>query len=131
MDAEETQAATENEALETLYESSYQWVQDFLSALYHRAVGSQFAWCAYWWKHDEAVYRLEALWRAWEYMRVADPAVGNIAWLTQYADPTMNALTQPDGCFKGCTPTAHRSYSHHPDGRLPTAPMDQVLEEQR
>lgn len=82
------------------------FVADFLLPMYAR---SSRTWCPQWWRHAEGIYRLEALWRAWEHLRL-DPATGASVWLRDHADPHMAVLLHSDGPFKGCTPDAgHRA----------------------
>ncbi|NMM17173.1 MAG: DUF4913 domain-containing protein [Cellulomonas sp.] len=57
---------------------------------------SSTAWCPQWWKDAEGTYRLEALWRAWEHVRL-DPATGSSVWLRDHADPHMAVLLSSDG----------------------------------
>ena len=78
------------------------FVEEFLVDLYRRPLGStSVAWCAEWWRHPEAITRLEALWRAFEYLRL-DPATGISVWLRDHVDPHMSVLLSPDGPFKAC-----------------------------
>lgn len=69
-------------------------------------------WCPQWWSHAEATVRLNALWRSWEAARL-DPANGMAVWLRDLLDPTMNALTAPEGCFRGCSIEG----GHHPQAK--------------
>ncbi|MDO5049363.1 MAG: DUF4913 domain-containing protein [Actinomycetaceae bacterium] len=102
------------------------FVRDFLSTIYDRALPKgRMTWCPQWWKHAEAVYRLQALWLSWEYMRVNEGPVGTVQWLVSYADPIMNVLFDNDGPFKGCSVEGgHRELRPHPGGRLPCDPAD-------
>lgn len=59
-------------------------------------------WCPQWWRHPEAVVRLEATWRAFEALR-GDPATGISVWLRDHADVHMAQLLVPSGPFRGCT----------------------------
>jgi hypothetical protein len=78
------------------------FVREYLAPTYCRSLeGSQRAWCPEWWRHAEAINRLEALWRAWEHLRL-DPATGMSVWWRDHADHQMAALLAPDGPFKGC-----------------------------
>ena len=44
-----------------------EWVHEWLFPVYRRSVlGHDRVWCPQWWRHAEAVARLESLWRAWE-----------------------------------------------------------------
>jgi hypothetical protein len=102
--ASESRAAA---AAELVFGSLETFVVDYLLAMYRRAVsGTGSTWCAQWWRHPEAVVRLEALWRSWEYLR-QDPATGISVWLRDHADYHMSVLLSADGPFKGCTETQH------------------------
>ena len=56
----------------TLYYGSVdEFVREYLRHVYRRAInGRSRVWAARWWEYDEAVIRLEALWRAWEHLRL-------------------------------------------------------------
>lgn len=96
------------------------WVSAVLVRIYNSPLDHETLWCSQWWMHDEAVYRLDALWRAWEYSRVNDGPMGAATWLVNYADPMMTELTKPDGCFNGCDTTQHRAHELNPGEELPT-----------
>ena len=81
------------------------FVEDFIAVVWERPTdGSQtLTWCPQWWCHDEAVFRLTALWTAWEHMRVHDGPTAMAAWLVEYADPILSVvLDAEDGPFRGC-----------------------------
>ncbi|WP_216897328.1 DUF4913 domain-containing protein, partial [Nocardia alni] len=59
-------------------------------------------WCPQWWKHDEAVLRLYALWRAYEALRRDDTGTGLSTWWLHHADPHMSRLMAVDGPFELC-----------------------------
>jgi hypothetical protein len=64
-------------------------------------------WCPTWRAHPPALWRLDALWRAWRNLPDDDPDAVCVWWLER-ADPTMTALTDPaHGPFIGCGPTRH------------------------
>lgn len=93
------------------YASVAEFVGEYLADLFHRRYAanereSEFQWCAQWWRHPEAVSRLDALWLAWEQMRL-EGGTAMSAWWRDYADPTMRALFQSNGTFEGCTPDRH------------------------
>lgn len=81
------------------------FVRELLAPTYRRHLdgGRTRTWCPQWWNHAEAITRLEALWRAWEFLRL-DPATGVSVWLRDHADHHMAVLMDADGPFKGCTP---------------------------
>lgn len=115
----ETPAAPEPE-----FRSVYEFVETHLVLLYARKVKSKQdrRWCPRWFEHPEAVSRLEALWRAYESLRL-DPATGMSVWWRDHADHHMRALFAPDGAFEGCS--ADRGHDRAPEP-LPTEPMDDL-----
>lgn len=82
------------------------WVADILAPTFPRRATSQFRWCAQWWRHPEAVLRLEALWRSWEACRT-DPMLGISGWLRDHLDPQLAVLAAPAGPFAECDPSRH------------------------
>lgn len=118
-------------APELCYPCLDDWFQDYFTSAYRRSfLGPQHRWCAQWWRHPEAVSRLDAMWRAWEHLRL-DPALGMSVWWREHADTHMAALTHPDGTFKGCrpgdasTPAVHslqEPLAHQQRPRAPLAP---------
>jgi hypothetical protein len=110
-----------------VFESLEAFVNGYLLCMYRRPVsGNDATWCAEWWHHPEAIVRLDALWRAWEYLRL-DPATGLSVWLRDHCDFHMRVLLSADGPFKGCTPDTHASRPLQP---LPSNPMPEELAEQ-
>ncbi|MGZ6564499.1 MAG: DUF4913 domain-containing protein, partial [Solirubrobacteraceae bacterium] len=65
----------------------------------------------------EAVARLDALWRAWEHLRL-DAATGLSVWFRDHADHHMTVLMAADGPFKGCD----GAHSERPVEQLPSTP---------
>ncbi len=108
----------------TMYPDVAAWVGDFLVVVYARPVDTQnrqqtFHWCRRWWTHPEALDRLEALWRAWEALRL-DPGTGPAIWWKDYADPAMRALLDEHGPFGKCRNGLHVT----PDKLVPPLPVD-------
>lgn len=94
------------------------FVTQLLAPTYRRSLGGLgVAWCPQWWRHAEAIARLEALWRAWEHLRL-DAATGMSVWYRDHADHHMAVLLSADGPFKGCGRLGHR------EGRLDALPVD-------
>jgi hypothetical protein len=94
-----------------------EWVHEWLFPVYRRSVlGHDRVWCPQWWRHAEAVARLESLWRAWEHLR-QDAATGLSVWFRDHADHHMTILLDSDGPFKGCD-------THHSDRPLAELPHD-------
>jgi len=95
---------TSDETPQLVYGSTEEFVRKLLSTVYRREVteGQARHWCPQWWRHGEATARLEALWRAWEHLRL-DGATGMSVWWKDHADHHMEKLFAPDGTFKNCT----------------------------
>ena len=94
-----------------------EWAHEWLFPVYRRSVlGHDRVWCPQWWRHAEAVARLESLWRAWEHLR-QDAALGLSIWFRDHADHHMTILLDADGPFKGC------------DGRHSDRPIDELPHE--
>lgn len=105
---------------ELVYSSAVEFFADLLAQSYVREVneGAAYAWCPEWYKHPEALIRMEAIWRAWEHLRL-EPALGVSTWWLNHADPHMRILMDKEGPFKKCaydghkTPTSDRSALPH------------------
>ena len=119
-------AAAADEAPPLFYATLPDFVEQFLLALYVRPHGHGRLWCARWWAHPEVVYRFDALWRAWEHLRL-DPATGASTWLRDHADPHMTAVMAPDGPLSKC----NADRRGHSDGLqpLPAEPAPEGLYE--
>jgi hypothetical protein len=101
---EEEQGPTDEPA----FTNSAAWVAQWLCPNLEREIKRTFEWCPQWWDHPEAVQRIEALWRAWEFFRHAD-ATGMSTWWTDHADPHLAILCNPDiGPFGHCHTTHGR-----------------------
>lgn len=59
-----------------------------------------FRWCWSWELHPEAVARLDALWRAYEYLSLDD--YPNLADWWRAVDEHLDVLTDPHGTFAAC-----------------------------
>ena len=85
------------------YGSVDEFVREYLRNVYRRRIdGRHRCWAGEWWRYDEAVIRLEALWRAWEHLR-QEPATGMSVWWRDHADHHMAVLMDPDGPFAEAT----------------------------
>lgn len=89
-----------------VYETADEWVQAFFLPTFVRPIGGAIRWCATWDRHSEALLRLEAMWRAWEVLRL-DGGLGMSTWLLHHLDPGLAALTSRTGPFAQCTPDRH------------------------
>lgn len=104
-------AEEEPDAPELFYPNVAEFVSGKLATSYRRQLNVQggVTWCPQWWKHAEAISRLEALWRAWEFLRL-DGTTGMSVWWRDHADHHMSVLLSTDGPFRGCSPDdGHRS----------------------
>jgi hypothetical protein len=110
---------------EPRYDRLEAWVEEFLLDVVRRRIqftagrdGPALIWCHSWWDHPEALHRLEAAWRAWEYSRTDKAPVTEPAnWWLSVLDPTMAALTGPGGVFWHC------AQGHETTPRLVTDPV--------
>lgn len=85
-----------------MYPNLGAFVEDYLSIAYARDIDNRTTyWCPEWWRHPEALARLDALWRAWEHLR-HDNALGPSLWWRDHADHHMPALLGAEGPFKRC-----------------------------
>jgi hypothetical protein len=117
-DADAGEEGTVEEPPEPYFPNLLAFVTEYLGPMYRRSLsGPGVTWCPEWWNHAEAIARLEALWRAWEFLRL-DPHTGMSVWFRDHADHHMSVLLNADGPFKGCKPTAHAERLEE----LPTAP---------
>lgn len=123
------QPANEDGAPALYYGSVDEFVREYLRHVYRRHIagrGEHRVWAAEWWKYDEAVIRLEALWRAWEHLR-QDPATGMSVWWRDHADHHMAILLDPqngpfgpvDGGHDRNTPGGPLPYAAPPESMFP------------
>ena len=94
----ETPAETpseEQKPAELVYGSAEEFLHEQLLPTYFRDVDGRAAkWCIEWYYHPEAVTRVEALWRAWEHLRL-DGGTGISVWFKDHADHHMSVLLDP------------------------------------
>jgi hypothetical protein len=117
-DDEDDITADADEVPQLFYGSTDEFVRERLIHLYSRRVGpgnASFRWAADWWRYPEAIARLEALWRAWEHLRL-DAATGSSAWWIEHADHHMPILMSTEGPF------AKSEDSNKPGEPLPYTP---------
>ena len=121
-------------APELYYGSVDEFVREYLRNVYRRRIdGRHRCWAGRWWEHDEAVIRLEALWRSWEHLR-QDAATGMSVWWRDHADHHMAVLMDPDGPFATATEgeenTSKRGeplpYVAPPEGMFPDVREEQA-----
>ena len=98
--------AAEESAEETpqlYYGSLPEFMREFVTPMFPRDVTNTpgLTWCPKWWLHPEAAYRLDSLWRSWEYMRL-DAALGTSSWIREHLDHHLPVMLADSGPFKGC-----------------------------
>lgn len=111
------------------YGSVDEFVREFVCPIFRRNVGEEgradYRWSARWWESAEAIARLEAMWRAWEHLRM-DAATGTSVWLRDHADHHLGVLMSPTG------PWALSKDTAGPDQPLPyEAPPEDLFPDVR
>lgn len=118
-------AAPEAEAgpeVRPVYGSLQEWLLEHLAKIYQRRLGGALTWCPEWYRHAEAVSRLNVLWQEWE-KAVKEHSLSN--WWLYHCDPHMNVLMSRDnGPFMACKPDEHRPKGA---GALPFGEVDETL----
>ena len=101
-DDEDGESAAVAEKEPTLF---YGWagecVRDRLRYVYARRVGpgnASFRCAARWWDYPEALARIDALWRAWEHLRLDGATGSSTSWI-EHADHRIPNLMSPEGPF--------------------------------
>lgn len=124
-DADPTEEGAVEQEPRTYYRNVDEFVREFLSSAYRRTLsdrGTAPFWDPEWWRHEEAIMRLEALWRAWEHLRL-DPALGMSVWWRDHADHHMAALMGDTGPFRYAkaktNPGEPLRYVPPPEGMFP------------
>lgn len=93
------EAPAEPEEPTLFYGSTDDFVREYLRYAYARRIdGATLVWAAEWWQYDQAVIRLEALWRSWDHLRL-DAATGMSVWFRDHADHHMAVLMSSSGPF--------------------------------
>lgn len=118
---------------ELFFGSADEFMRKQLRYKYRRAITrpgrGNFRWRASWWKSEEAISRIESLWRAWEKAR-QDPAAMSDWWLT-HCDRQMAVLLSPEGPFAGSEdeskPGDPLPYTAPPEGYFPPDKQSNAL----
>lgn len=123
MDALDEEPADQEPTL--YYGSVDEFVREYLVKNYRRRVdGQRTVWAADWWNYPEATIRLDALWRAWEHLRL-DPTTGMSVWFRDHAEHHMSVLLDPSGPFAAAGEGKNRENVNEKGGELPyTAPPE-------
>ncbi|MEJ3743161.1 DUF4913 domain-containing protein [Actinomycetes bacterium KLBMP 9797] len=100
------------------------WVHGmFLPMFGWRVDGQRWHWCPQWWRHAEAIWRLETLWRSWEVAR--NTATGMSSWSVEL-DRHLPHLLGEDGPFRQCRAAEDDRDARHTD--LPPATAEPAPE---
>jgi hypothetical protein len=97
------------------------WVHDTITSMIARPLRGDLTWCPLWWEHPEAVFRLEALRRAWTEL-APEPGAAMSIWIRDHLDPCLRELLTPLGPFADCAHNErYRAITDHtPIATLPT-----------
>lgn len=122
-DASEAAGGAEAESPQLVFGSVVEFFREYLRKVYVRRITStSTVWEAKWWEVDEALVRIESLWRAWEFLRL-DAATGVSVWFRDHADYHMAVLMSPDGPFAGSEEKTKRGellpHKEPPEGLFP------------
>lgn len=99
------------------------WVHRCVTAVIARPLRGEIRWCPLWWEHPEAVFRFEALHRAWSEL-APEPGVAMSLWIRDHLDPCLRELFHPLGPFADCSHNERLralNPDHAPVPTLPTA----------
>jgi hypothetical protein len=125
MDSLDDEPADEEPSL--YYGSVDEFVREYLVKNYRRRIdGQRAAWAADWWNYPEAVIRLDALWRAWEHLRL-DPTTGMSVWFRDHAEHHMSVLLDPQGPFAAAGAGENRVNFNDKGAELPYTPPPEGL----
>ncbi|WIB72605.1 DUF4913 domain-containing protein [Curtobacterium sp. MCBD17_026] len=95
-DQHEDTGAVAAPVLELAFQNVYEFVDLWLLPRYRRKPDTK--WDPRWFENLEALDRLEALWRSFEYMRHQGMTGMQVFW-NDYLGPTMRELTSAEGVF--------------------------------
>lgn len=105
------------------YPTVYDFFDDYLRLAYQVQDRSQAnAWCGKWWAHESVLFRVSAMWRAYEYLAVTDPLRGDEMFLRMIGDHHMRMLLSPE------SPMANCKNHHEPSELLRSDPMEDTHE---
>jgi hypothetical protein len=99
------------------------WVQRHVTSVIARPIRGEMRWCPRWWEHAEALFRFEALRRAWIEL-AAEPGTAMSVWIRDHLDPCLRELLSPTGPFADCDLTERFGMrgDHSPLATLQTVP---------
>ncbi|MEU8527787.1 MULTISPECIES: DUF4913 domain-containing protein [Streptomyces] len=103
VDDEDRRLLEEEPSVRLVFTSLEAFVTEYLAEVLGRdTTGPVHAWCPDWWRHAAALVRLNAMWRAFEYL-CTDGSLGMSTWWLHHADPHLAVLLNPvTGPFAAC-----------------------------
>lgn len=111
-------ASSLNPAPELRFAGVEAWVNGlFLPMFGWRVDGQRWHWCPQWWRHAEAIWRLELLWRSWEAARLQP--TGMSSWSVE-VDRHLHELLGSDGPLRQCRAEEEDREARHVDLPVPT-----------
>ncbi len=110
-------ATAPTSASEPLYRAVEPWVREHFARMYIRPGPGVYRWCSQWWRHAEAISRLESLWRTWEVARLN--SVGMSAWYRDHLDHHLPILLGSAGPFAACSLERHQDQTPLPTQQAP------------
>ncbi len=83
------------------------WLTEYFLPMFRRTLGGELRWCRQWWRHGEAISRLNSLWHSWEVLRIR-PGTGIATWYREHLDHQLPLLLGARGPFYQCSEDTHR-----------------------
>lgn len=112
--AEQFAAETMGLAPQRKFPTVYDFFDDYLRPAYQVQDTSQInAWCGRWWDHPSVLFRVNAMWRAYEYQALTDPARADETFLRSIGDHHMRFLLGETSPMTNCK--SHHSSSQNLD----------------
>lgn len=90
----------------TFYPDAETWMVEWLAPTIRRPMKAGVCWCPQWWRHPEALARLDSLWRAWEASRAGGGEAMSLWWITHF-EGHWASLTSERGPFAACKDGTH------------------------
>ena len=105
------------------YPTVYDFFDDYLRTAYQVQDRSQAnSWCSRWWAHESVLFRVRAMWRAYEYLAVTDSLRADEIFLRTIGDHHMKLLLSPESPMTNC------KNHHEPSELLRSDPMEDTYE---
>jgi len=128
-DLESTAPAAEEPAKDTeqplAFETEEEWLTHWGLPNFRRKLNKgEFRWDPEWWRYEEAITLITALWLSFEKMRW-EGATGMASYMRDYFYPLMGELTSPDGPFWDYDPPVRQGVPE----QWPAQEMPAVLRE--